>query len=163
MLVVHRGDIYLADLGEGVGSEQRGERPVLIVQNNKGNIFSPTVTVLPITTKIHKSEGMPTHVIIDDINGLSDNIEFTNWYKSLFESIQFNEYHIPAVFALISYPKEFENLCLINESFSRIFKLIEIDKLEDEEIEEFFKYTFENSIISIIFIFLFGCVISIKT
>ncbi|MBO6123076.1 MAG: ATP-binding protein [Methanobrevibacter sp.] len=82
--------------------------------------------------------------IIDDINGLSDNIEFTNWYKSLFESIQFNEYHIPAVFALISYPKEFENLCLINESFSRIFKLIEIDKLEDEEIEEFFKYTFEN-------------------
>ena len=82
--------------------------------------------------------------IIDDINGLSDNIEFTNWHKSLFESIQFNEYHIPAVFALISYPKEFENLCLINESFSRIFKLIEIDKLEDEEIEEFFKYTFEN-------------------
>lgn len=82
--------------------------------------------------------------IIDDINGLSDNIEFTNWYKSLFESIQFNEYHIPAVFALISYPKEFENLCLINESFSRIFRLIEIDKLEDDEIEEFFKYTFEN-------------------
>lgn len=72
MLVVHRGDIYLADLGEGVGSEQKGERPVLIVQNNKGNIFSPTVTVLPITTKIHKSEGMPTHVIIDDINGLSE-------------------------------------------------------------------------------------------
>ena len=72
MLVVHRGDIYLADLGEGVGSEKRGERPVLIVQNNKGNIFSPTVTVLPITTKIHKSEGMPTHVILDDINGLSE-------------------------------------------------------------------------------------------
>lgn len=82
--------------------------------------------------------------IIDDINGLSDNIEFTNWYKSLFESIHFNEHHIPAVFALISYPKEFDNLCLINESFSRIFKLIEIDKLEDEEIEEFFKYSFEN-------------------
>lgn len=66
MLVVQRGDIYLADLGEGVGSEQKGERPVLIVQNNKGNIFSPTVTVLPITTKVHKSEGMPTHAIIDD-------------------------------------------------------------------------------------------------
>lgn len=72
MLVVHRGDIYLADLGEGVGSEQRGERPVLIVQNNKGNIFSPTVTVLPITTKIHKSEGMPTHVLIDDLNVLPE-------------------------------------------------------------------------------------------
>ena len=72
MLVVQRGDIYLADLGEGVGSEQRGERPVLIVQNNKGNLFSPTVTVLPITTKIHKSEGMPTHVIIDDLNVLPE-------------------------------------------------------------------------------------------
>lgn len=82
--------------------------------------------------------------IIDDINGLSDNLEFTNWYKSLFESIHFNEEHIPAVFALISYPKEFDNLCLINESFSRIFKVIEIDNLEDGEIEEFFKYSFEN-------------------
>lgn len=69
--------------------------------------------------------------IIDDINGLSDNIEFTNWYKSLFETIQFNEYHIPAVFALISYPEEFDNLCLINESFSRIFKLIELDNFEE--------------------------------
>ena len=72
MLVVQRGDIYLADLGEGAGSEQRGERPVLIVQNNKGNIFSPTVTVLPITTKIHKSEGMPTHAIIDDLKVLPE-------------------------------------------------------------------------------------------
>ena len=72
MLVVQRGDIYLADLGEGVGSEQRGERPVLIVQNNKGNIFSPTVTVLPITTKVHKSEGMPTHAIIDDSKVLNE-------------------------------------------------------------------------------------------
>nr|WP_294999364.1 hypothetical protein [uncultured Methanobrevibacter sp.] len=69
--------------------------------------------------------------IIDDINGLSDNIEFTNWYKSLFETIQFNEYYIPAAFALISYPEEFDNLCLINESFSRIFKLIELDNFEE--------------------------------
>lgn len=72
MRVVQRGEIYLAELGEGVGSEQKGERPVLIVQNNLGNIFSPTVTVLPITTKVHKSEGMPTHVIIDDVNILPE-------------------------------------------------------------------------------------------
>ena len=83
-------------------------------------------------------------IIVDDINGLSDNVEFTNWYKSLFESIQFNEYHVPVVFALISYPKEFTNLCLINESFSRMFKLIEIDKLENNEIEEFFRHSFEK-------------------
>ena len=88
------------------------------------------------------SEGI--FFIIDDINGLSDNLEFTNGYKSLFESIQFNQYHVPVVFALISYPKEFENLSLLNESFSRIFKLIEIDKLENDEIEDFFKSSFEK-------------------
>lgn len=72
MRVVYRGEIYLADLGECTGSEQKGERPVLVVQNNTANIFSPTVTVLPITTKIHKSEGMPTHVVVDDLNILPE-------------------------------------------------------------------------------------------
>ncbi len=72
MFDVQRGDVYLADLGEGVGSEQKGERPVLIVQNNTGNHYSPTITVLPITTKIHKSEGMPTHAVIDDISVLDE-------------------------------------------------------------------------------------------
>nr|WP_330387235.1 type II toxin-antitoxin system PemK/MazF family toxin [Butyrivibrio sp. INlla16] len=67
-----RGDIYLADLGEGIGSEQHGVRPVLVVQNNIGNKYSPTVTVLPITTKIHKSRGLPTHVMIDHMGGLDE-------------------------------------------------------------------------------------------
>ena len=69
---IQRGEIYLADLGEGVGSEQKGVRPVLIVQNNRGNKYSPTVTVLPITTKIHKSSGLPTHVILDGVGGLKE-------------------------------------------------------------------------------------------
>ena len=72
MREIQRGEIYLADLGEGVGSEQKGVRPVLIVQNNRGNKYSPTVTVLPITTKIHKSSGLPTHVIIDGMGGLKE-------------------------------------------------------------------------------------------
>ncbi len=67
---IMRGDIYLADLGNGIGSEQHGVRPVLVIQNNKGNHFSPTITVLPITTKIHKSKGLPTHVLIRNIGGL---------------------------------------------------------------------------------------------
>lgn len=67
---IKRGDIYLADLGDGIGSEQHGVRPVLVVQNNKGNHFSPTITVLPITTKIHKSKGLPTHVLIRNKGGL---------------------------------------------------------------------------------------------
>ena len=72
MKEIQRGEIYLADLGEGVGSEQKGVRPVLIVQNNRGNKYSPTVTVLPITTKVHKSSGLPTHVILDGIGGLKE-------------------------------------------------------------------------------------------
>ena len=65
MREVLRGNIYLANLGENIGSVQRGERPVVIVQNNKGNKYSPTITVIPVTTKIHRSKGFPTHVLLD--------------------------------------------------------------------------------------------------
>lgn len=47
-----RGDIYYADLGRGVGSEQEGYRPVVIIQNNKGNRHSPTVIVAAISSKV---------------------------------------------------------------------------------------------------------------
>ncbi len=46
-----RGDIYCADLGQGIGSEQKGTRPVVIIQNNIGNKHSPTVIVAAITSK----------------------------------------------------------------------------------------------------------------
>ena len=72
MREVKRGDIYLADLGDNLGSVQRGERPVIIVQNNKRKIYSPTVTVIPITTKIHRSKGYPTHAILDHMGGLCE-------------------------------------------------------------------------------------------
>lgn len=72
MNIIKRGDVYLADLGEGVGSEQHGVRPVMVIQNNVGNKYSPTITVLPITTKIHKSKGLPTHVIINHMGGLDE-------------------------------------------------------------------------------------------
>ncbi len=50
----HRGDIYLADLNPFVGSEQGGTRPVIILQNNAGNFFAPTVIVAPITSRTQK-------------------------------------------------------------------------------------------------------------
>ena len=56
-----RGDIYFADLDPVIGSEQGGMRPVLIIQNDLGNRFSPTVIVLPLTGKINKTP-LPTHV-----------------------------------------------------------------------------------------------------
>ena len=64
-----RGQIYLADLDPVVGSEQGGLRPVLIIQNNIGNEYSPTVIVAPITGKIKKPR-MRVHVCMTDVDFL---------------------------------------------------------------------------------------------
>ena len=58
---IKRGDIFYADLSPVVGSEQGGIRPVLIVQNNVGNKFSPTVIAAAITSQINKAR-LPTHI-----------------------------------------------------------------------------------------------------
>ncbi|GAA0322003.1 type II toxin-antitoxin system endoribonuclease NdoA [Bacillus carboniphilus] len=63
-MIVKRGDVYFADLSPVVGSEQGGVRPVLIIQNDIGNRFSPTVIVAAITAQIQKAK-LPTHVEID--------------------------------------------------------------------------------------------------
>ncbi|GKX68050.1 type II toxin-antitoxin system PemK/MazF family toxin [Inconstantimicrobium mannanitabidum] len=60
---VKRGDIFYADLSPVVGSEQGGIRPVIIIQNNIGNRYSPTVIVAAITSQINKAK-LPTHVEI---------------------------------------------------------------------------------------------------
>ena len=70
---VKRGDIYYADLSPVVGSEQGGVRPVLIIQNDVGNKYSPTVIATAITSQINKAK-MPTHIEIDaNEYGLSKN------------------------------------------------------------------------------------------
>ena len=61
---VHRGDIYYADLSPVVGSEQGGVRPVLIIQNDVGNRFSPTVIAAAITSQRDKAS-LPTHIEVD--------------------------------------------------------------------------------------------------
>ncbi len=63
MLNIKRGDIYYADLSPVVGSEQGGLRPVLIVQNDVGNRYSPTVIAAAITSKLGKAK-LPTHIDI---------------------------------------------------------------------------------------------------
>ena len=60
-MIVKRGDIYYADLSPVVGSEQGGVRPVLIIQNDVGNKYSPTVIAAAITSRINKAK-MPTHI-----------------------------------------------------------------------------------------------------
>ena len=61
---VKRGDIYYADLSPVVGSEQGGVRPVLIVQNDVGNKYSPTVIAAAITSQQEKSR-LPTHISVN--------------------------------------------------------------------------------------------------
>lgn len=61
---VKRGEIYYADLSPVVGSEQGGMRPVLIVQNDVGNKFSPTVIAAAITSQINKAR-LPTHIELE--------------------------------------------------------------------------------------------------
>lgn len=66
MLIVKRGDIFYADLSPVVGSEQGGVRPVLIIQNDVGNRYSPTVICAAITSQINKAK-LPTHIEIDSL------------------------------------------------------------------------------------------------
>lgn len=61
-MIIKRGDIFYANLSPVIGSEQAGIRPVLIIQNDIGNRFSPTVVALPITSK--EKTDLPTHISI---------------------------------------------------------------------------------------------------
>lgn len=63
---IKRGDVYYVDLDPVLGSEQGGTRPVLIIQNEVGNKYAPTVIVAPITGKNKKRADMPVHCILHD-------------------------------------------------------------------------------------------------
>ncbi|MDD6102721.1 MAG: type II toxin-antitoxin system PemK/MazF family toxin [Clostridiales bacterium] len=68
MNTIKRGDIYYADLRPVIGSEQGGIRPVIIIQNDLGNLYSPTVICAAITSKQNKAK-LPTHVEVSAKNG----------------------------------------------------------------------------------------------
>jgi mRNA interferase MazF len=73
-MVVKRGDMFYADLSPVVGSEQGGIRPVIIIQNDMGNKYSPTVIAAAITSQTGKNK-LPTHIEINSRN---------EWIKSRF-------------------------------------------------------------------------------
>lgn len=70
---IKRGEIYMARLQPTNGSVQAGTRPVLIIQNNMGNRYSPTTIVVPITTKKKNKSYLPTHVKVPKYMGLYEN------------------------------------------------------------------------------------------
>ena len=63
-MIIKRGELYFADLSPVLGSEQGGVRPVLVLQNDIGNKYSPTVIVAAITSKLFKAK-LPTHINLD--------------------------------------------------------------------------------------------------
>ena len=87
-----RGDIYRADLDPVVGSEQGGVRPVLIIQNDAGNLHSPTVIIAAITTR-RKKQYMPVHVPISAAeSGLpADSVVLTEQVRTL-EKTRLSQY-----------------------------------------------------------------------
>ena len=67
---VRRGDIYYADLNPVIGSEEGGERPVLILSNDLGNRYGTTVIAAPITSRKRTLHELPTHYFLDNMDGL---------------------------------------------------------------------------------------------
>ena len=86
-MVIKRGDMFYADLSPVIGSEQGGIRPVLVIQNNVGNKYSPTVIVSAITSQLNKSK-LPTHIELDSEEfGLkSDSIILTEQIRTIDKS-----------------------------------------------------------------------------
>lgn len=84
MISVKRGDIYYADLSPVVGSEQGGLRPVLIIQNDVGNRYSPTVIAAAITSRMGKTK-LPTHIDItaDKVGLAKDSIVLLEQIRTL--------------------------------------------------------------------------------
>ena len=82
--MIERGELYSANLDPVVGSEQGGIRPVLIIQNDMGNRFSPTVVVLAVTSRMEKAR-LPTHVAIKAMgHGLaSDSVILAEQVRTL--------------------------------------------------------------------------------
>lgn len=70
----HRGEVYYADLDPVIGHEQGGIRPVLVIQNDTGNYHSPTIIVIAVTRRTFKRPKQPTHVVLDDAQGLAPSL-----------------------------------------------------------------------------------------
>ena len=84
---IKRGDIYYADLSPVVGSEQGGLRPVLIVQNDVGNRYSPTVIAAAITSRVGKTK-LPTHIDVyaDKVGLQKDSVILLEQIRTIYKT-----------------------------------------------------------------------------
>ena len=82
-MMIKRGEIDYADLSPVVGSEQGGIRPVLVIQNDVGNKYSPTIIAAAITSQLSKAR-LPTHIELDTTTGLPrDSVVLTEQLRTL--------------------------------------------------------------------------------
>ena len=86
-MTIKRGDMYYADLSPVIGSEQGGIRPVLIVQNDTGNKYSPTVIAAAITSQMNKTD-LPTHIKIgsEGLGLKADSVVLTEQIRTIDKS-----------------------------------------------------------------------------
>ena len=86
MNTINKGDIYYASLDPIVGSEQNGTRPVVIIQNDIGNKYSPTVLVAPLTSKVKSKHNLPTHVLVKSEHIIHNSIALLEQIRVLDKS-----------------------------------------------------------------------------
>ena len=85
--VYRRGDIYMANLNTFKDSEQGGTCPVLVLQNNTGNLFCLTLIVAPLTTQVNKKKDQPTHYLLSGVRGLpEDSVALLEQIKTIDKS-----------------------------------------------------------------------------
>ena len=91
-----------------------------------------------------KNENKGLFIVLDDIEGLATNPDFANWYKSFVDSVAIHYTYFPVLVILLGLPEIRDNFGKHQPSFMRIFKVLEIEKLKDNEVEEFFKNAFDK-------------------
>jgi len=98
--------------------------------------------------KIHE-EKSGLFIALDDVNGLIEKEEFANWYKSFADEVATHYKHFPVYIMLIGLPEKRDTLSRLQPSLMRIFRPIEIEKLTDKEVQQFFEKAFKNSKIKV--------------
>ena len=84
-------------------------------------------------------------IVLDDLNGLADQAEFANWYKSFVDHVATQEWRLPVMFVLCGLPERRDSLARLQPSLMRIFHPAEIERLSDKEVEDFFRRTFQSA------------------
>jgi hypothetical protein len=96
-----------------------------------------------------KEEKKGLFIALDDINGFVDKVEFANWYKSVVDEVATHYKSFPVFILLIGQPEQRNSLASLQPSLMRIFRVVEIERLADKEVEQFLSQAFENTNITL--------------